>query len=665
MKKIKLFLFILCGITATAQTIQSGKRGCGTEVPSEEWNNWFNKQVESFKQSQSANKNLSTNYTIPVIFHVVHGGQNVGSFPNLSQAQLNSQITILNNDYAGGGFNVGNFSSTGFAQSLVANCNINFCLALKNPSGTGLSEPGIERINYNSNGWSDPSSFTSLSNFKSYIENTIKPNTIWDPTRYLNIWVTDVDPNVGLLGYATFPPSSSLTGLTGGGLGTTTTDGVWCWAKAVGDVGTIQPNYNKGRTATHEIGHWLGLRHIWGDSNCGTDYCNDTPTQLKENTGCPSYPNVTCLNGPLGDMFMNFMDYCNDPCLYMFTNDQRSRMQTAMANSPLRNQLTASSATLCGSQQTFCSYTVSNFTNTDTLTAYRRATAAASDVSCLQGSGKAGYITGSNCYGDKEKAEFISTAKYSSAVNPVITGVIVLFFQYGNSGTDGTGNVSLNLYNGSSASSAPGSLIGSKTENLSTIAATTNTEGVSYCGDPNLAFGIPLIMPFKFTFASPIPAPSSGGFFASVVLPTSANDTVAILDKRTGTSNTAWEKWSDNSWNSMKVAWGNVRNYNLAILPIIECGPAGYRTSTILSDAINIFPNPSTGNFNVVTTFATAQNIDVKVYNILGQIIYSDKKKEMSTGNTEINLSDQTSGIYFVELTAGQEKITKRILIDK
>jgi Secretion system C-terminal sorting domain len=150
-----------------------------------------------------------------------------------------------------------------------------------------------------------------------------------------------------------------------------------------------------------------------------------------------------------------------------------------------------------------------------------------------------------------------------------------------------------------------------------------------------------------------------------VVLPTSANDTVAILDKRTGTSNTAWEKWSDNSWNSMKVAWGNVRNYNLAILPIIECGPAGYRTSTILSDAINIFPNPSTGNFNVVTTFATAQNIDVKVYNILGQIIYSDKKKEMSTGNTEINLSDQTSGIYFVELTAGQEKITKRILIDK
>jgi hypothetical protein len=84
-----------------------------------------------------------------------------------------------------------------------------------------------------------------------------------------------------------------------------------------------------------------------------------------------------------------------------------------------------------------------------------------------------------------------------------------------------------------------------------------------------------------------------------------------------------------------------------------------------LSEAINIFPNPSNGHFNIVTTFAATQNVDVKVVDVLGQVVYSDKKKDIGVGNIEINLNNQTSGIYFVEVTDGQEKITKRILIDK
>ncbi|MBA2613327.1 MAG: T9SS type A sorting domain-containing protein [Bacteroidetes bacterium] len=663
----RTFIYFLSCIFCGASFIcySQNKRNCGSQDPGKEWNDWFNKKVEEFKKNNLSGKIQATNYTIPVIFHVIHGGQSVGSYPNISQAQINSQINILNNDYAGNGLNVGNISSTVFAP-LLANCNVQFCLAQKNPAGATLAEPGIERINYISNSWANPTSFNNTTNFRNYIETTIKPNTIWDPTFYLNIWITDVNSSVGLLGYATFPPSSGLSGLTGG-LGTATTDGVWCWSKSIGDVGTLSPPYDKGRTATHEIGHWLGLRHIWGDAACGNDFCGDTPPQQQENTGCPTYPSVSCGNGPDGDMFMNFMDYSDDACMYMFSLDQRTRIQTAMANCPFRSQLTASSATLCSGFAVACSYTVSNFTNTDTLAnplGLRRATASAGDPGCIQGPGLAGYISGTNCFGDKEKAEFISTSKYTSATNPVISGVVVLFFNYTGVGTSGTGNVDMNIYSGTSAAAAPGALIGSTTSNLSTIAATTNTTSVSYCGNPGLAFGVPVIKPYKFTFSSPINAPTSGGFFASVSIPSSAGDTVVIFDKLTGTSNTAWEKWADNSWHDMKTSWGNVRNFNLAILPIIDCA-TGVKENTFLSSAINLFPNPSNGNFSVITTFANSQNIEIKVYNMLGQTVYTNKINNVKQNMIDVDLSGQAGGLYLVEINNGQEKVIKRMMFNK
>lgn len=666
MKKHLFILIFFAAIISIAQN-QPLKRTCGTETPSNEWNEWFNNKVVEFKKNSANQKDQNANYTIPVIFHVIHGGQSVGAFPNISQAQINSQITILNNDFAGTGLNVGNFSSTGFSPSLIANCNVNFCLANKNPSGNNLAEKGIERLNYTTNGWADPNSFTTITNFRNYIENTIKPNTIWDPTRYLNIWITDVNPAVGLLGYATFPSGTGLNGLTSG-LGTATTDGVWCWTKTIGDVGTLYPPYDKGRTATHEIGHWLGLRHIWGDAGCGNDFCADTPTQQQENTGCPTFPSASCSNGPNGDMFMNFMDYSNDLCLYMFTNDQRARVQTAMSSCPFRTQLTASSATLCTASPVICSYTLSNFSNTDTLAnplGVRRATASPTETFCIQGAGKAGYISGTNCYGDREKAEFISAAKYSTAVNPLITGVVVLFFQYANTGTDGTGNVDLNIYGGTSAASAPGNLLGTTTENLATIAATTNTTGVTFCGNPNLAFGVPVIMPYKFTFATPIAAPASGGFFASVSIPNTPNDTVVIFDKLTGTTNTAWEKWSDNSWHNMKIAWGGSRNFNLAILPIIECGVLGVKEASVLNSNVNLFPNPSNGHFSVITTFPNAQTVDVTVYDIFGQTVYFNKHDSIKQTVIDVNLNNQAAGIYFVEINNGKEKAVKKLVLSK
>lgn len=320
-------------------------RTCGTELPGAEWDAWFNQKVEEYKLNKALGKVQAASITIPVIVHVIHGGQAVGTHPNISQNQVNSQITVLNDDFAGVGLNVGNLAATAFSAIGAANCDITFCPAEKDPNGVSLAQPGIDRVNYSSNGWANPTSFSSSTSFRNYMDGTVKPATIWDPSRYLNVWVSDVSNAAGLLGYATFPAASNLTGIPGS-TGSASTDGVWIWSRAYGTIGVFAP-YHKGRTATHEIGHWVGLRHINGDAACGNDFCNDTPLQQNLNFGCPNYPKISCSNGPAGEMFMNFMDYCDDLCLYMFTPDQNARIQTAMANAPFRKFLNVSSATLC------------------------------------------------------------------------------------------------------------------------------------------------------------------------------------------------------------------------------------------------------------------------------------------------------------------------------
>lgn len=363
-KKSGFLLFVFLGFQiANAQEANSQNR-CGTETPSQQWEAEFQKLVAQTETNKTANKTQQV-YVIPVIMHVIHGGQPVGTYPNLAQGQLVSQIQVLNNDYGGTGFNTGNYPANAFAawastanvspasldangRVAIANCNVQFCLATVDPDGNILPEPGIERINYNSMGWGNPAGPTmSYTPFKNLMDNTIKPQTIWDVTKYLNIWISDGNTNItgGLYGYATFPYLSTLNGIFGS-TGTASNDGFWCYAQAFGSVGsfpggTYAPGYTRGRTATHEIGHWLGLRHIWGDGQCATDFCNDTPAANNSNVGSPTYPHDVnvCSGSGDGEMFMNFMDYTNSTAMYMFTTDQANRIQTAMANSPYRKFL--------------------------------------------------------------------------------------------------------------------------------------------------------------------------------------------------------------------------------------------------------------------------------------------------------------------------------------
>lgn len=364
MKNCLRFLLFLAYVGAYPALAQTNHSPCGTQSPGDDWEKQLAVLIQQLNQNAQSASAQAPVYTIPVIMHVVHNGESIGTYPNLANGQLVSQIRVLNQDFGGIGYNYWNYPASAYAtwavnQSLpqanldalgrvkIANCNVQFCLATKDTLGNTLAEPGIDRINRITKGWQNPAGFTSLNSFRSYMDNTIKPGSVWNVTRYLNIWVTDININAtGLLGYATFPPLTTLLGLNSSN-GTATTDGCWCYARAYGsDIdfpgGYYYNSNTKGRTASHEVGHWLGLRHVWGDSFCANDFCNDTPPATAANSGLPSYPHKSgqcALNAPNGEMYMNIMDYSDDAGKYMFSTDQATRVQTTMANSPYRKFL--------------------------------------------------------------------------------------------------------------------------------------------------------------------------------------------------------------------------------------------------------------------------------------------------------------------------------------
>lgn len=250
-------------------------------------------EIENFTRRYMANPDQSGRtqaISIPVVVHVVYNT----SAQNISAAQIQSQIDVLNED-----FNLANADNSlvpSHFAALKANTGIQFTLDRVIRKATNKT------------------SFTTNDGVKKSTQGGSDPV---DPTNYLNIWVCNLGS--GLLGYAQFPG------------GPTATDGVVCLYSAFGRTGTLIANYNKGRTTTHEVGHWLNLRHIWGDATCGNDLVSDTPVHNTSNGGCPAATHrSTCSGTPL-EMWMNYMDYTYDACMYMFTLGQSTRMNAVFA----------------------------------------------------------------------------------------------------------------------------------------------------------------------------------------------------------------------------------------------------------------------------------------------------------------------------------------------
>ncbi|SFC67767.1 zinc-dependent metalloproteinase lipoprotein, BF0631 family [Flexibacter flexilis DSM 6793] len=313
------FLFMGCGMAVFAQnkTEDENVIRCGVGLLSQSPTIFTKKTVSNVSVTASCSD--TTVYQIPVVFHIIHNGEAVGIGTNIPDSRLTSQIRILNEDYRRKeGTNGYNTDSRG------ADARIQFVLASKDPQGKATS--GIVRANGGQSEW-------QLSE-----QAALKDKSNWPKDKYLNVWVCNLKNGAeNLLGFSSFPVNSDLDGLPTGA--DSTTDGVMVCYKYVGNS-PLSTRYNLGRTLTHEIGHFLGLIHIWGDGfDCtSTDYCNDTPAASQANYNCNTTYD-SCPDAQGSDMTANYLDYTYDACMNIFTQDQVARMRTVLCGSIRRKTL--------------------------------------------------------------------------------------------------------------------------------------------------------------------------------------------------------------------------------------------------------------------------------------------------------------------------------------
>jgi hypothetical protein len=272
--------------------------------------------IETFTRQQIATTNNSilrrnqeNIIKIPIVVHILYHQPS----ENISDEQVFSQIAALNRDFRRKSADTANTPAV--FKSLAADCEIEFQLATSDPkrkSTNGIIHKYTPIVYWQAD---DKMKFS--------VE---MGDNAWDAKSYLNIWVCNLEQ---VAGYSSIPG------------GPDNKDGVVIGFPVFGTIGTMS-GFDMGKTAVHEVGHWLNLKHTWGDTDCGDDLVDDTPKQRDYNQGCPSGVRISCSNGPNGDMYMNYMDFVNDACMNLFTKGQKERMRALFIPGGIRNAILSS-----------------------------------------------------------------------------------------------------------------------------------------------------------------------------------------------------------------------------------------------------------------------------------------------------------------------------------
>jgi hypothetical protein len=583
---------------------------------------------------QSGGTNERVVITIPVVFHIIHNGDAVGSSENLSTTYINAQLDQLNKDFRKQNADVSSVPSA-FA-GLAADSEIQFCLAQRTPAGAATT--GINRYNYNT---ASPST--------SYIDGTIKPATIWDRTKYLNIWTANLGG--GLLGYATFPG------------GTSTKDGVVVLASSVGSVATPNPSggsFGKGRTATHEVGHWLNLRHIWGDSNCGNDQVSDTPTQQTSNGGCPSYPHVTCSNGPSGDMFMNYMDYVNDGCMVMFSTGQKNRMKALFATGGSRVSLVTSNGCTppggtgtCGTPSGLGS---SSITSSSATVSWAAVSGATSYNVQYKTSAATSWTTLSTASTSLNLTGLSASTTYNWQVATVCSGTSSAYVAGSNFTTLASGG------GGTCTAFEP-----NETSSAAAVLPLNTTSTAFICTSTDIDW-------YRFTTTSTatkvrvqmtsVPADYDMKLYnsSSTLLGTSENS-------NTNDEQLIVNATSTNTYYLRVYGYGGVFSSTDSYLLNVATSASNFRTTGLENaqneiSEISLFPNPSNDKVNISFISTAENNLTITVFDVSGrQIISQQATTTEGQNNLGLDVSQLQTGFYFVQVDNGSMRQQNRLVI--
>ncbi|WP_299247712.1 T9SS type A sorting domain-containing protein [uncultured Cytophaga sp.] len=618
MKSIVLFLTFFSCICFNSWS-QTGGR-CGSE---EYMQHLKATKPEAFKQINAFKKELGqlqrnslrtsastdTVIHIPVVIHVVHDvlSGTIGG-KNISDAQIQSQITVLNNDYQR--LNADQVNTPVGYLPIAANVKLQFCLANRDPFGNYTS--GITRT------------YNNKASYGVYDASLLSSLTYWPSDQYLNIWVCDISGNV--LGYAQQPGSSSITGLDPND-GVAETDGVVIDYTAFGTIGNLQSKYNLGRTTTHEVGHWFGLSHPWGDYNSGdcslTDYCADTPPCGNAFTSAvPLCSNIPTGSGSVvctpSRMIQNYMDYSDDGCMNLFTQDQKSRMRSTMEFSARRYAL-------------FSSLGCCNITGTILAAPYAKS------------------------FEDSD----ISSDGWSS-INP-------------NSSSTYTKGFELNNY----SAFDKGGYCTSVTNDSVYVESIPNTHkySVSYIS-PYLNLKTVLSPTLFFDWAYS-PKVKNGQTDSIGVYVTQGCSNNWVLIKRlygndftsTNQQRSLFKPTAD-EWQTTEIdlsTYSNNAGMRIKFVSFSKGINTFYLDNINITASsptlfVNVYPNPASDIIKITSVFEGKRNIDYVLYNLLGQLILKTQDQNVYSYTREMDLSGLASGIYILQVSEGNQKLVRKIV---
>lgn len=633
-------------------------------------------------------RNSAPVYTIPVVVHIIYRT----AAQNLSNQRVYEQLQILNEDYRRTNSDANNIPSD--FVGVVADTEIEFCLATKDPNNN--STTGITRTQ---------TSVTNVGSGNAYYSTLAGGIDIWDPNKYLNIWVCELGG--GILGY-TYPPGGAPNGA----------DGVVIGSDYFGVTGASAP-YNGGRTTTHEVGHWLNLEHVWGPGN-GTcsqdDGVSDTPLQEQSNGGCPSHPSVSC---GTADMFMNYMDYVNDNCMNSFTIGQKTRMRAAITAA--RPGLLTSQACVIASDDagvfvinypsgTICSPT---FIPEITIKNYG-ASPLISAVLNYQIDG--GMTMTQNWTGNLNTAQSV-LVQLPQQTTSVGAHTITVWTTLPNGTVDGdgandqrttsftmlAGGLGLPFFEGFEGAIFP--LAGwslTNSDNDVTWARTTTASKTgqasmfmdnwdySASGEkdwitlPSLDMSNSTTVTMNFELAYALFSATGYSDTLRVWASDDCGQTWTELYEKAGNALStvsavrtvefvpAAGEWRQETIDlsayggasSVQVRFEHVSNYeNNLYLDDINITPTLSVVALEKKGALNVYPNPTTGQLNIDVQLAIQDALVITVYNTLGQVVSQVQDTAVLGGNYKLDLSTLAKGIYHVQVVGGGETMTKKLVL--